>query len=72
VTSKYTSVDETNFFHLGHARWLVGILGLLIGVVGRETLLGLILRQTRSDIASLVRDEEPATDLARDGWFPKN
>jgi hypothetical protein len=49
---------SANFFNLKQARWLVGVLGMLIGVVGKESLLGLILRQTRAEIASLVRDEE--------------
>jgi hypothetical protein len=72
VNGKHTPVDETNFFDLGHAKWVVGILGLLIAVVGRETLLGLILRQTRSEIASLVRDEEPADDTRGHVRFSEN
>jgi hypothetical protein len=50
---------EESFFSLPQAKWLLGVLGMLIAVVGRETLLGLILRQARSEIASIVRDEEP-------------
>jgi hypothetical protein len=54
-----SSAQEASFFNLGHAKWVVGVLSMLIAVVGRESLLGLILRQTRSEINSLVRDEEP-------------
>jgi hypothetical protein len=54
-----TSESEVSFFNLAHAKWVAGVLSMLIAVVGRESLLGLILRQTRSEINSLVRDEEP-------------
>ncbi len=54
--------DEGEFFSLAQAKWVIGVLGLLIAVVGRESLLGLILRQTRSEIDSIVRDEEPQPD----------
>jgi hypothetical protein len=54
-----SSEREISFFNLGHAKWVVGVLSMLIAVVGRESLLGLILRQTRSEIKSLVADEEP-------------
>ena len=54
-----TSEPEVSFFNLAHAKWVAGVLSMLIAVVGRESLLGLILRQTRSEINSLVRDEEP-------------
>jgi hypothetical protein len=50
--------DEPPFFNLKQARWVIGILGFLIGVVGKESLIGLILRQTRAEIISLVRGEE--------------
>ena len=49
------------FFNLSHARWLAGVLGLLVGVVGRDSLLGLILRQARSEVVSLVRAEGPGS-----------
>ncbi len=51
--------DDHSFFSLAHAKWVVGVLSMLIAVVGRESLLGLILRQTRSEISSIVRNEEP-------------
>jgi hypothetical protein len=52
--------DEAPFFSVPQARWVLGVLSMLIAVVGRDSLLGLILRQTRSEIAGLVRDEGPA------------
>jgi hypothetical protein len=52
--------EETPFFSLPQARWVLGVLSMLIAVVGRDSLLGLILRQSRSEIASLVRQEGPA------------
>jgi hypothetical protein len=50
--------DDPSFFNLKQAKWVVGILGFLIGVVGKESLVGLILRQSRAEIVSLVRGEE--------------
>ena len=35
-------------------------MGMLIAVVGKESVLGLVLRQARFEIFSLVRAEEPA------------
>jgi hypothetical protein len=55
---------EAPFFNLAHARWVVGVLNMLIAVVGRDSLLGLILRQTRSEITSVIRDEAPPTPAA--------
>jgi hypothetical protein len=53
--------EEDSFFNLSQAKWVISILGLLIAVVGRESLVGLILRQTRSEIQSIVEhEEEPA------------
>jgi hypothetical protein len=45
---------------------------MLIAVVGRESLLGLILRQTRSEIVSLVRDEEPDVPAAKAACYKNN
>ena len=68
----YQSADETNFFNLPLAKWVLGVLGMFIAVVGRESLVGLILRQTRSDIAGLVRDEEQETNQSKDAWYMNN
>jgi hypothetical protein len=59
------SREEESFFSLPHAKWVAGVLSMLIAVVGKESLLGLILRQTRSEIVSIVRDEEPGHAVAR-------
>jgi hypothetical protein len=55
---------EAPFFNLTQAKWVVGVLSMLIAVVRRESLLGLILRQARTDINSLVRAEESDELLA--------
>ena len=57
----HSSSPEPSFFSLPHAKWVLGVLNMLIAVVGRESLLGLILRQTRTEIRSLVKDEEAET-----------
>lgn len=51
--------DESSFFNLSQARWVTRVLGLLIATVGKESLVGLILRQARSEIATIIRHEEP-------------
>jgi len=66
------SRDEVSFFSLPQAKWVVGVLSMLIAVVGRDSLLGLILRQTRSEINSIVQDEEPDTARARQACFKNN
>jgi hypothetical protein len=53
--------ETAPFFNLAHARWVVGVLNMLIAVVGKDSLLGLILGQTRSEIASLVRNPAAAS-----------
>jgi hypothetical protein len=60
----HTSVEETPFFSVPQARWVVGVLSMLIAVVGKESLLGLVLRQARFEINSLLREEQP--DAVRD------
>jgi hypothetical protein len=67
----YASADETDFFNLPLAKWVVGVLAMLIAVVGKESLVGLILRQARSDIAGLVRDEE-APNSPSSAWYMNN
>ena len=67
-----TPSDEESFFSLPQARWVIGVLSMLIAVVGRESLLGLILRQTRSEINSIVRDEEPDPAAARQACYKNN
>ena len=64
--------DESSFFNLAHARWALGVLSMAIAVVGRDSLLGLILRQTRSEIASIVRDEDSSPATAKAACFENN
>ena len=52
------SAPQSNLANLRQARWLVGVLGLLIAVVGKDTMLGLILVQTRMEIGSLIHQCE--------------
>jgi hypothetical protein len=53
--------QDAPFFNVSQAKWVVGVLSMLIAVVGRDSLLGLLLRQARSEINSLVREEESPT-----------
>ncbi len=66
------SAEEVEFFSLPMAKLVIGVLGLLIAMVGEDSLLGLILRQTRSEISSLVKDEEGTGDRPADQWFMNN
>jgi hypothetical protein len=66
------SSQEPAFFSLAQARWVVGVLSMLVAVVGKESLLGLILRQTRSEITSIVRDEAPDPAAARAARYRDN
>lgn len=68
----YRPADEADFFNVPVAKWVLGVLAMLIAVVGRESLVGLILRQTRSEIACLVRDEEQGADCPTDAWYLNN
>jgi hypothetical protein len=68
----YRSTEETDFFNLPLAKWVLGVLAMLIAVVGKESLVGLILRQTRAEIASLVLDEEQGTTTSKDPWYMDN
>ena len=54
---------DASFFNVAQGKWVVGVLSMMIAVVGRESLLGLILRQTRSEINSIVADEDNGNDL---------
>jgi len=53
-------VEQTQprFFEAKHARQVLGILGMLIQAVGKESLLGAILTQTRAEVVSLL-DSNP-------------
>jgi hypothetical protein len=69
---RYQCTEDVEFFSIPLAKSVIGILGILVRLVGEESLLGLILRQTRSEIASLVRDEERTADYPNDQWFKYN
>ena len=58
VARMHTSKDEVPFLNLRHARWAVGVLKLVIAVVGEDSLVGLIVRQARAELVSVLRDEE--------------
>jgi hypothetical protein len=66
------STEEFPFFSLAHAKWVVCVLNMVIAVVGKDSLLGLILRQTRTEIKSLLRDEEPSPAAARAACYEGN
>ena len=72
IHPSYTSNNQSDFFNLGQARWVTGILAMLIAVVGKESLLGLILGQTRREIMSVVRAEEEGEGPAADPWHLSN
>ena len=50
--------SEERLVDQGHARTVVGVLGLLIRMVGPCTSLGIVLQQARSEIVSLVESEK--------------
>lgn len=72
MIQKHRPSEDIDFFNVSMAKWVIGVLGMLIAVVREETLLGLILRQTRSEIAGLVRDEEPRASHPKEEWFRNN
>jgi hypothetical protein len=63
---------EVPLFNIAQARWVIGVLGMLIAVVGKESLLGLLLRQTRFEIDNLVRDEDPSAVVQRASRYKEN
>ena len=50
--------DAKRLVDLHQARYVSGVLGMLIAVVGQRTCLGVVLQQARSEITSLLRSEE--------------
>jgi hypothetical protein len=66
------AAQDADFFSVPLVQWVIGVLSLLIGVVGKESLLGLLLRQTRSEIASFVRDEQGSPECPKNDWFKNN
>ena len=72
MMKKQKAKEESEFFNLPMAKWVVGVLAMLIAVVGKESLLGLILQQTRSEIMTIVRDEERPIFRPSENWFTTN
>ena len=72
MAKKNPFANEVSFFNLAHARWVIGVLGMLIAVVGKESLLGLLLRQTRFEIDSLIQDEDPTAAVQRAARYREN
>ncbi len=66
VARMHTSQDEVPFLNLRHARWAVGVLKLVIAVVGEDSLVGLIIRQARAELVSVLRDEQESTCQTHD------
>jgi hypothetical protein len=69
---KNKPTEEDTFFNIAHARWVMGVLGMLIAVVGKNSLLGLLLRQTRREIDSVIQDEEPGPAVKRAARYKDN
>jgi hypothetical protein len=69
---KEKHANEDSFFNIAHARWVVGVLAMLIAVVGKDSLVGLLLRQTRREIDSLIQDEEPSPAVQRAARYKEN
>jgi hypothetical protein len=65
MARKYPLASAAPFFSVAQAKWVIGVLGMLIAVVGKDSLLGLILRQTRYEINSLIQDEGPSSAVER-------
>ncbi len=55
------SSQKSSLCNVAHARWVGRILNMLIAVVGRDTLLGQILRQTQTEIKTILPDKAPKT-----------
>ncbi len=72
MARKNPPVNEASFFNIAHARWVIGVLGMLIAVVGKESLVGLLLRQTRREIDSLIEDEQPSAAVQRAARYRDN
>lgn len=64
--------DRSAFYNLGQARWVACVLNMAIAVVGRDSLLGLLLRQTRAEVLSLIEDEGKHKLRARAACFENN
>jgi hypothetical protein len=66
------ATENGPFFSIPQARWVVCVLNMMIAVVRKDSLLGLILRQTRAEINSLVQNEKADPALAQAACFRNN
>jgi hypothetical protein len=57
VARMHPSRDDAPFLDVRHAKWAVGVLKLVIAVVGQDSLVGIIVRQARAELVSVLRDE---------------
>jgi hypothetical protein len=72
IPKSHASAKQSTFFNVKQARWLCGVLGMLIGVVGKESLLGLILLQAHAEVRSLVSAEGNGAGPSADPWYLSN
>jgi hypothetical protein len=72
MMKKQKANEQSEFFNLQTAKWVVSVLAMLIAVVRKESLLGLILEQTRSEITSIIRDEQRTALRPSEQWFTAN
>lgn len=62
VCQAFRQNDPHPDFDVKQARWVVHTLGLIMDVVGRQSILGMILRQSTSEIESLLETQAPTKD----------
>lgn len=72
MARKSSTAAEVPFFNVAQAQWVLGVLGMLIAVVGKDSLLGLLLGQTRAEIHSILRDERPRAAVERTAHYKSN
>ncbi len=61
MIAPYQPPADHQLVNPGHARTVMGVLGLLIRTVGPCSSLGIVLSQARSEVGSLLQSEEAAT-----------
>jgi hypothetical protein len=67
-----TSSNQQPLVNPKQARWVHGVLGMLIAVVGKDTMLGMVLGQTQREVRSLVEVAEQGTPPSWDSWYLDN
>jgi len=61
MIAPYQPPADHQLVNPGHARTVMGVLGLLIRTVGPCSSLGIVLSQARCEVGSLLQSEEAAT-----------